>query len=378
VTRAARGPRLTAAVVSLPLIAITLGACNAILDNTRGELVDRDEAGARPATSASPPVDAAAEAAEPDSGPTTSDAGESPTTRCPVGQKRCSGACVATTDPRYGCGDATCAPCAIAHGKAACDGRTCAVSQCNAGYADCNGAATDGCETELSKPASCGACGRACAAAAPLCTPSGATSFHCTNGCAANAPLRCGAECVDPLTSTSHCGGCNLPCRAAPNAASACVAGACTATCNPPFHACAGVCVANGDPKACGPGCTPCPVPPGGAATCVADTCGIDCAAPNRACGGRCTAQTDPTACGPACTACPLRANAAATCAADACGFTCNAGFGDCDAAAANGCEVTFESDPLHCGQCGKSCDGKACVLGVCQAAPPPPPPPPP
>jgi hypothetical protein len=50
----------------------------------------------------------------------------------------------------------------------------------------------------------------------------------------------------------------------------------------------------------------------------------------------------------------------------------CSAGFGNCDANAANGCEAAFASDPLNCGMCGKSCAGQACVAGVCNVAPPP------
>jgi hypothetical protein len=55
------------------------------------------------------------------------------------------------------------------------------------------------------------------------------------------------------------------------------------------------------------------------------------------------------------------------------CGLACNAGFGNCDAMTANGCEAVFVSDPLNCGVCGKSCAGQPCVNGVCAVAPPPP-----
>ena len=67
--------------------------------------------------------------------------------------------------------------------------------------------------------------------------------------------------------------------------------------------------------------------------------------------------------------------NAAPTCAARTCGFTCNAGFGNCDANSANGCEATLATDKLNCGTCGKSCGTQDCVNGACVAPPPPPPP---
>lgn len=358
-------------LITSSVLAFAFLGCNSILDNQPGNLVEGDEAGTLPNTDPGMPPGEQPQVTGPDAG-TTPDADEKPSPNCPAGQQMCFGACVSMTDPLYGCGDPSCSPCPSTHSTMGCQGRKCVVSQCDPGYSDCNAQPADGCETDLSKATSCGACNAVCGAAAPLCTPSGAT-FQCTNGCTPGAPLNCGAECVDPLTSTNHCGGCNIKCPVVANSTSACTTGACTFTCKAQFHACAGKCVAKTDPTACGPDCTVCPVPPGGAATCVADTCGIKCTAPNRACAGKCTPPNDPTACGAACTVCPVPPNAAATCAADACGFTCNAGFGNCDANPANGCEATFASDPLNCGQCGKSCAGQPCVNGVCQAAPPPP-----
>ena len=151
------------------------------------------------------------------------------------------------------------------------------------------------------------------------------------------------------------------------NGTETCAAGVCGFTCKPLFHACAGACVAQTDATKCGPACTACPVPAGGVATCVADVCGVTCTAPNHLCAGTCVADS-PTACGAACTVCPVPAGAVATCAAGVCGFTCSAGFGDCDANAANGCEANLTSDPAHCGTCAKACPApKTCVASVCQ-----------
>ena len=206
---------------------------------------------------------------------------------------------------------------------------------------------------------------------ATRCAPAGAT-FQCTNGCTPANPVDCGNECVDPNTSVNHCGGCNVMCPVITNSTSQCAAGVCGFTCKAAFHACAGKCPAKTDPTACGPGCVVCPIPAGGTATCASDVCGLKCTAPSHICAGRCVTN-DPTACGLACTACPIPTNASATCAAEVCGFACRAGFGNCDANAANGCEATFATDPLNCGVCGKSCAGQPCVAGVCQVAPPPP-----
>jgi hypothetical protein len=39
---------------------------------------------------------------------------------------------------------------------------------------------------------------------------------------------------------------------------------------------------------------------------------------------------------------------------------------GDCDGVGENGCETNLSTDPLHCGACGKSCLGAACIAGHC------------
>lgn len=44
----------------------------------------------------------------------------------------------------------------------------------------------------------------------------------------------------------------------------------------------------------------------------------------------------------------------------------CGGGLEDCDMDPANGCEVNTTSDSQHCGACGRSCFGGACVSGQC------------
>ena len=399
-------------VAMASVLAVAFLGCNSILDNQPGTLAEAAEAGALPDPGPSPVPTVEPNKDGPDGGNVAPDSGPKPSPGCPSGQQMCFGSCVSLTDPLYGCGTPTCTPCPSSHSSMACAGGLCVVKSCDPGYADCNAKATDGCETDLSKATSCGKCNAACAAAAPLCAPTG-TTFGCTNGCTPAAPLNCGAECADPMTSTNHCGNCSTKCPAVMDGTEACTAGVCTFTCKPQFHACADKCVAKTDPATCGAACTPCPVPMGGTATCVNDVCGATCPANTHLCGNKCVANsdatacgaactvcpvptggtatcvadacgttcpanthlcggnkcagnTDPTACGAACTVCPVPANAAATCAANACGFTCNAGFGNCDANAANGCEATFATDPLNCGMCGKSCGAGTCVNGVC------------
>lgn len=54
--------------------------------------------------------------------------------------------------------------CRTANGTPACTNAQCAIATCNAGFADCDGNAADGCETSLQSNANCGSCGRACVA----------------------------------------------------------------------------------------------------------------------------------------------------------------------------------------------------------------------
>jgi hypothetical protein len=48
----------------------------------------------------------------------------------------------------------------------------------------------------------------------------------------------CGALCVDTESDTGHCGTCGNACGPQPNAAAACVAGACALACNPGWDDC--------------------------------------------------------------------------------------------------------------------------------------------
>jgi hypothetical protein len=86
-------------------------------------------------------------------------------------QTCCSGFCADTTDDISNCGACGHA-CSGRHAAWSCSSGACVVNQCNLGWADCNGAAADGCEANLAADASnCGACGVVCA-----------SGTSCTNG----------------------------------------------------------------------------------------------------------------------------------------------------------------------------------------------------
>lgn len=319
---ASRTARAAHAGASASLVALVLVGCNAILDNQPGVLVEADASATEPPASGSTAEDSGASEPPPvgagdDAGTVTpdDDAGA-----CEPGKHLCQGVCVSLTDPLYGCGDPGCTPCELAHGSAACQGRTCVIAKCEPGYADCNKKPRDGCETDLSKPTSCGSCNAACPATAPVCGPSGAT-FACSTGCTAAAPVLCGGDCVDPLTSLNHCGACNNKCPTVANATTTCTGGICTFTCQAGLNAC----------------------------------------------NGMCTAKTDPAACGPTCAICPTPPNATPLCTNDACAFQCAAGFADCNLSPLDGCEAMLATDNANCGICGHACAvGTACKAGAC------------
>lgn len=407
----------------------SLAACNAVLDNQHAEL-DDDGGGALVSFDGSTgavPGDAHApgdagigdtHVEEIPDGMTTTDA--SPLgdagPPCGPGQKRCFGQCVSTTDPLYGCGASSCSACALPRATAVCAGGSCAVGTCNAGYADCNQNAADGCETDLSQASHCGSCNSVCGAAAPLCAPTSG-GFACVNGCQPQAPTLCGTQCVNLTTSVGNCGQCGNACPSVDNGQVSCTQSNCHFTCNAGFHACGSACASNMDPATCGsrctpcptpansiatcsqggkcgfaclPGfhkcgdqclpndavtscgtaCTPCPAPANGDATCTNGACGFTCNAGFHACGAVCAANGSTATCGGSCTPCPIPANASATCTNGACGYVCAAGFADCDGNAANGCEVDLATNANHCGSCPVACPGTACVGGVCQPAP--------
>ena len=310
-----RPPAFVLAFAAAMALAVFPLGCNAILDNEDGTLgTDGGDLGSDAAADATTPpeldatvldarsdadahalldgaVDAPPDAAA-DTGPNADDAGDA--SMCGANQQVCAGACVSTTDPVYGCGAGSCAPCSLARGIAGCSGSTCVLASCDPGYADCNLDPSDGCETDLSLPGHCGSCNASCGASAPDCAPVNGT-FECITGCTPAEPTLCSAgTCVDLTSSPTNCGMCGHVCPAIANSTS----------------------------------------------TCGASTCGFTCTTPFQKCGAGCVGPQDPTACGPTCTACPPVPNAAATCPASACSFTCNAGYGDCDMDPTNGCEA--------------------------------------
>jgi hypothetical protein len=325
---------------------------------------------------------------------------------CAAGRSCCNGACTDVATDTANCG-ACGGVCDFANGSPRCTAGRCATGTCAAGFGDCDGELANGCEANLAEsPQHCSTCGRACTAGANAATGCEAqlstSTAHCggcgracagganaTGVCVAGAcAVTCSAgfaDCdgdpangceVDARTSLAHCGACGAACARA-NAPAACAAGMCTINnCNTGFGNCDGN-AANGcetnirldqaNCGVCGRACT-------GGQVCANGVCQATCAAGTSLCAGACVdTATNPQHCGGCGRACGVT-NGVAGCAAGSCTVaSCNAGFGNCDGNAANGCEVNTGFDARNCGACGEACSTAngtpSCATGTCRIA---------
>jgi len=316
--------------------------------------------------------------------------------RCTVG--RCNepfGDC--DNDPANGCETnvqntaAHCGACGMAcatpsNGVAACSAGRCVVGQCTQGFADCDGDAANGCETNLNTTLSdCGRCGNACnvEGGAAVCSAGVCQRSACNMGrgdCDGNTANGCEAELdSDPR----NCRVCGNACSLA-SATSACVLGVCAVgSCNTGFGNCDGNtqngCESNLRSSlehcgACGASCAL----PRATSVCLDGACTIgQCEAGFGNCDGMVgtgceTSTTNNVAhCGACGTVCPSPAGATAACNNGTCGFTCAAGLANCDNNTTNGCEQNTATDVNNCGGCARRCvlpnADASCTAGACQ-----------
>ncbi len=289
---------------------------------------------------------------------------------CAAGYQNCDG------DPSNGCeadvasSTTSCGACGRAcvapNGVSGCTAGVCGLLACNPGWANCNTVATDGCEVALGTDVlNCGVCGHACPGGGPN---TAATCMASTCGLACrpgfgDCDTSTANGCETVLQSdVANCGACGVTC----GTGLTCSGGACGVACGgvPGYSLCGSACVnLSTDPGNCG-GCgVPCASPN----VCTAGTC--VCAAGLTACSGACVNLTRDTnhcgTCGTRCAAPPP--NASAVCTTGACAVACNTGFGDCDTSRVNGCETNTDSNVSACGACGNVCAaGSTCVAGRC------------
>jgi hypothetical protein len=302
---------------------------------------------------------------------------------CALGYADCDG------DPGNGCEASTadqtmtCGGCALActnaHGGSACAGGLCS-STCDVGYGDCDANAGNGCETDLRSVSSCGACGVSCSNAhGSTACPAGSCAPVCAGGfadCDGNPANGCE---TDTQNDPAHCGTCP---RACGSNGQICVAGQCQAspcvagrgecdgdlgvTCETDLTSSLGDCgfcgntcsTANGTPRCSGSSC--------GVASCNAGFGNCDNGASNGCETPLASTTAHCGACGAACT----NAHGTTSCAASTCVPSCSTGFGDCDSSRPNGFETALSS-VTNCGACGRTCAGATggtatCNAGVC------------
>lgn len=358
---------------------------------------------------------------------------------CGPNEKLCGGACVLVDDPQHGCDPSTCDPCALPNASPVCVNGACDVGACSPDFENCDADPKTGCEVNTeTDPAQCGGCGSACVTpnGAPSCVAGSCAVGSCsapfvdcdgdaTNGCESDPkfdPENCGAcgapcaagesceagvcgvfcppgkancdgdalnGCETDLGTTSNCGFCGDACSLA-NASATCAPGGTCAidACDAGFEDC-DVNAANGcetdtqgsalDCGSCG---NACPSGPSGAAICASGACALVCDAGFADCDGLpldgCEVSTSTvTDCGSCGNTCPTPAQSTAVCSGGACGFVCSAPFADCNSGAADGCETNTAIDPQSCGACGlacsiangaASCAGGSCAVASCAA----------
>jgi hypothetical protein len=274
------------------------------------------------------------------------------------------------------CGNA----CSAANATVACSAGKCGITGCSTNFANCNSQYTDGCEANLkSDVGNCGGCGNVCSSTngTPSCNQ-GLCAITCKAGFD-NCDGKISTGCETPLNTVSNCGACGVKC-ANGHGSTTCSAGACKPTCAAGWGDC------NGDPTdgcetqlntntncgACGQGCNP----PNAAGDCSTGSCQVSTCSPG---WGDCTSAagcethiaTDKANCGGCGSACSNN-NGTPACSGGNCSIACNSGYADCDSdARTNGCEIHTAIDPNHCGTCTKTCSGSTpnCSNGSCISA---------
>jgi hypothetical protein len=261
--------------------------------------------------------------------------------------------------------------CSLPNATAGCAAGACTIASCNAGFANCDGMAANGCEVNLnSDTANCGACStpgapRACDAG-QVCSASA-----CVTTCGAGQTT-CSGVCRNLTVDADACGACGTVCSGTGLVSRTCGGSLCNGTCSAGRADCDGNLQGNGcevdtntSVVQCG-GCSGMACSTSNiTATCVGGSCTgtcnvgfADCDGDKRANGCEINTINSATHCGVCGNVCPTRPNTTPRCVRGECGFTCIAGFDDCNSDPEDGCEVDLRLNG-NCGACGEFCETK-------------------
>ena len=136
---------------------------------------------------------------------------------CADGFKPCDDVCRPDNLVEVGCGTESCSPCALPNARQRCGpSGECAIATCVDQFMDCDGNPENGCEADtLFNPTSCGGCDRECevAGAVPDCANGRCAIRLCNAGRAdCNRDAIDGCE-VDVQTDSLNCGECGRTCE---------------------------------------------------------------------------------------------------------------------------------------------------------------------
>jgi len=118
----------------------------------------------------------------------------------------------------------------FAHAAVQCLAGSCRMGACDAGWDDCNGVEADGCETDLAADATCGDCDNDCTTAYPNAPGSCLSPGSCQMGACNAGWLNCSGGttdgCETDATLDTSCGDCTMDCTTLyPHGEGACLGG---------------------------------------------------------------------------------------------------------------------------------------------------------
>jgi hypothetical protein len=273
-------------------------------------------------------------------------------------------------------------PCSNNHGDGYCEAGECQID-CTAGFEDCNDDRNDGCEADLTRDAgNCGTCFEPCLSnmgGTPWCREGSCGETVCPNADLGDCNGEPGDACETDLTAPEDCGACGKECSVTAGVAG-CLAGECTVeSCDGTLQDCvngyADGCETDISQDeyhcgSCGKVCSTAPSAHVDDNQCLGGDCVPSCSGVYLDCDGKgengCELPSDASNCGACNQACATTNASGTACSGGVCTPTCNAGWKDCSDPQ-DGC-TTQLGTVTDCTDCGDECSGATpfCTAGGC------------